>query len=310
MPVSLAPTPIVIPPSLLAYMTPYAAGSDGATFTTTSLTLVDVDAANAVISFTAPLSGRVLVISSFACREAGGNNVYAGLRDSSGIIAGTIANVSSGASMQRPVHRALITGLSPGAIYTYKLAFCCDAGTAAIWTGPTRGKISMEIWDAAPSYSLQILTGVRPFKFSRATVQITMNNTSWTNMPTFPALTLPAQVGDVIAATFGAYAGTGASSAYIDAVTEVASAPVNSFATGTTAPTSTTGPGVGPWLFDTGVSGRANGPAFLTLANGDISAGIVTVRLRFRTSVGTNKVIEGAASTALFSIENIGQAAA
>lgn len=132
---------------LIGFMTPYASASDGAaTFTTTSTTLVDVDATNVVVAFTGPPSGKVLVAASFACREAGGNNVYAGLRDSGGIVAGTQAHVATGANMQRPNFRAVVTGLTPGTAYSYKLAYCVDAGTGGIWSGPTRGKIFMDVW--------------------------------------------------------------------------------------------------------------------------------------------------------------------
>lgn len=126
----------------------YAAGSDGATFTTTSTTLVDADATNLAVTFTVPASGAVRVILGGVCREAGGNNVFWGLREASSIVSGTEMTVHSGAVFSRPYYVTKITGLTPAATVTYKFAHRCDAGTAAIWSGPTRGKVSIEVFSA------------------------------------------------------------------------------------------------------------------------------------------------------------------
>lgn len=132
-------------PGTVLASTFYAAGSDGATFTTTSTTLTDVDATNLSVTFTVPPSGIVYVKLGGACREAGGNNNFWGLREGGSAVSGTEQNVAGGAAMTRPYYVTKITGLTPAASKTYKFAFRCDAGTAAIWTGPTRGKASIEV---------------------------------------------------------------------------------------------------------------------------------------------------------------------
>lgn len=139
--------PLEVPGKLIASVF-YANGSDGATYTTTSTSLVDVDATNLSVTFTVPASGAVLVVLSAACREPGGNNVFFGLRVASSDVAGSTTNVTANAGMTRPYVAIKVTGLTPGASVTYKFAFRCDAGTAAIWTGPTRGKAVMEVYAA------------------------------------------------------------------------------------------------------------------------------------------------------------------
>lgn len=132
-------------PGTILNTTYYAAGSDGATFTSTSTTLVDVDATNLSVTFTVPPSGKVVVRMSGLCREAGGNNVYLGVRSGSSTVSGTEATGMSGASFSRPNYQVEVSGLTPGDSLTYKMAYRCDAGTAAIWTGPTRGKAWIQI---------------------------------------------------------------------------------------------------------------------------------------------------------------------
>lgn len=146
----------------------------------------------------------------------------------------------------------------------------------------------------------------RDFKFLLQTANLTLTSTSWANMPTIAALTLGAQVGDVIEASFGAYHQNEAAYAWIDAVTEVSAAPVTSFGTGVAALTSTSGAGVGAWLAKTGVEGSIGGSAFLTLASGDLSSGTVTVRMRYRFSGSPNKVLAVSGGGIVFAAKNLG----
>jgi hypothetical protein len=100
------------------------------------------------VTFTVPPSGQVDVRLNATAREVGGNNIHWGLREGGSIVSGSEQNVSSGSDMMRPYYVARITGLTPGASVTYKFAFRCDAGTAAMWLGPTRGKASLQVFAA------------------------------------------------------------------------------------------------------------------------------------------------------------------
>jgi len=120
-------------------------------------------------------------------------------------------------------------------------------------------------------------TGTSVHKFIRNLSTLTLNSTSWANMPTIASLTIPAAVGDVLEALVETNVDTAASAVFLDAVTEVGGTPTNSFGTGGAALTSTTGDGVRGWVLPVNVSDRISGSAFYTVQSGDISGGNVTV---------------------------------
>lgn len=133
-------------------------------------------------------------------------------------------------------------------------------------------------------------------------------STSYVDVTTGLDITLPATTGDVIEVCLNA-AGNGHASysGFIDAVTLVSGSPVN-YISGN----GSTGLGVQGWrsvqespYFHTG------SPAHYTLVSGDISGGLVTLRLRFKTeNAAFSFVIFGASTYAFaFVARNLGPCA-
>ncbi len=97
---------------------------------TTSSTFVDVSASNLVVTFTAPLSGTVMVTLSAMCQGASGTFYNWNLRDSGGDIAGTSRGMSYGTSTpMRQTAAIRVTGLTPGTSYTWKWGHAITAGS-------------------------------------------------------------------------------------------------------------------------------------------------------------------------------------
>ena len=118
----------------------------------TSATLSDVDATNLAVTFTVPSSGKVLV------RLVGRGSVTAtdtllgwGLRESSSIIAGPARVDGGGLAGSVRDHSVdfLITGLTPGASKTYKMAHAREAGPGTAQTRLGQGPTTIQVW-AAP----------------------------------------------------------------------------------------------------------------------------------------------------------------
>jgi len=137
---------------MLAYIS-YAGGDAS----TASGTIVDADATNLAVTFTAPASGNVLVrLTAQSCPDTGANHQGAqhqwGLRESTTTIAGphTISRDVTGNGYACFVAATVafkITGLTPGNSYTYKWAHLVTAsGTARIGASSANGPAVMEIW--------------------------------------------------------------------------------------------------------------------------------------------------------------------
>jgi hypothetical protein len=131
----------------------YPAGDLSYSLTSTSATLADVDATNLVVAFTAPPSGSVLVSAEFLRTSPAGNQSYFGLRDVSGLVAGTVQYSGHAPTANDDLHRVRhtwpITGLTPGTAYSYKLASKVSGGTGTLYYGlgaGTFGPIIMEVW--------------------------------------------------------------------------------------------------------------------------------------------------------------------
>ena len=125
----------------------YTPGSDGApTYNTNSTSLVDIDATNAIITFTAPASGNVLVDVAMSLHSASSNNTHLGIREGSSDIAGPqlVINNSQIVCVRRSFY---ITGISAGS-HTYKAAWSVDGSAANIYLGPTYGALELTVWDA------------------------------------------------------------------------------------------------------------------------------------------------------------------
>lgn len=123
----------------------------------------------------------------------------------------------------------------------------------------------------------------------RTSGNITANSTSWANLDTGLDLALIASVGDVIEVGLSAYYG-GAENVSIglDVVTVVGGSPVTSLSGADGASDF----GVQAWANRvagiTNIGGTILGPA---LTSADISSGTVTLRLRYRTHIGSNKTV-------------------
>lgn len=122
---------------------------------TTSTTLVDLNATNDVITFTAPASGNVLVVLEGMCRPDTGNTAgkwaYWGLRESTSIIAGPylvawhhITGSLYAVQVACPIR---ITGLTPGNSYTYKWAHAAVTGGTAQVVGGSESPRAMTVWE-------------------------------------------------------------------------------------------------------------------------------------------------------------------
>lgn len=128
-------------------------------YSTSSTSMTDVDASNMLVTFTAPLSGNVLVrLNAFGDTNGAAGECYWGLREASSNLPG-IARVLRGSAthpgdyLSVPIY---VTGLTPGNSYTYKWSYAVDPGTSTtriiVMDGSTTGEWSpgiMEVW-AAP----------------------------------------------------------------------------------------------------------------------------------------------------------------
>lgn len=147
----------------------------------------------------------------------------------------------------------------------------------------------------------------RDFKvFTRTSGNLTINSTTWADLPTIGTTwdaVLTAQTGDVIEVCVTGITGAEAVSSYFDVATIVSAAPVNYFATAGGA----SGQGI------PGAVGQALSNIYFlgiymrTLVAGDISAGTVTLRLRYRTNTATDRTIFATADVPLqFWAKNLG----
>lgn len=151
----------------------------------------------------------------------------------------------------------------------------------------------------------------RTFKFfTRTAGNLTLNSTAWADLPTIAStwdLTLAAQVGDVIEAGISAVWGAEGVYGSIDVCTVVGGAYISAF--GGSATSGSSGSGVGAWNGVTTVNDGAGGGVLRTLTAADISAGTVTLRLRYRTNTATNKTLFASADNSFqFYAKNLGPA--
>lgn len=140
---------------------------------------------------------------------------------------------------------------------------------------------------------------------------LTLNSTAWANVDTGLDIILEAQVGDELRATLGTMWESATPIGYLDVVTLVSAAPLNSFAKrGAVEASPTTVTGVPAWIGPASTQTPVSGAAPLyTVVSGDIVSGAVTLRLRYATSTATNRSLN--ASTAIpldFTVENLGPA--
>lgn len=121
----------------------------GGSYTTTSTSLVDVDATNLAVTFTAPASGKVLVRLTGYCQISSTAGAASwGVRESTtDLISGAATRESNALCVSRAF---LITGISGGS-HTYKWAHRATSGhTASLHYGGAipsgSGPLTMEVW--------------------------------------------------------------------------------------------------------------------------------------------------------------------
>lgn len=108
----------------------------GTTYTTTSTTIVAIDTTNLAITFTAPPSGQVWVEFEGALLVAASKNIYFGLISAGSQIGPATVMLGAFAELDRITGKLLITSLTPGASYTFQLAwFVTTGGTATMYNG-------------------------------------------------------------------------------------------------------------------------------------------------------------------------------
>lgn len=114
-------------------------------YSTTSTTLVDVDATNLVITFTAPASGAViLVLSAMTANSSASQITYWSVADLEALLINGPSRIDL-----RGVYRVRVTGLTSGTSYTYKWRFRTTGGsTGYITAGGGYGSALMEVWPA------------------------------------------------------------------------------------------------------------------------------------------------------------------
>lgn len=270
------------------------------TYTTTSTSSVDADATNLTATFTVPASGRVIV--RLSALGNGANMRWSVREGSSDIAPVTQVTNTTGANimLSAPFY---ITGLTPGTVKTYKWGFSAATGTSTFYAGgtPTAGAATMEVWaDGDVSSSAGAL---KDFEHKiRTTGDITVSSTSWANLENSLDITLTAQAGDVIEA--GISARCSGSFVFLDVVTVVGGSPVNSFGRTSGLPTDSDG-GPSTWSFPNG-GDTIGGSVMYTVVAGDVSSGTVTLRLRYRVSVG-NTIYAQSAIPFQWWAKNLGQ---
>lgn len=118
----------------LIAQTHYGPGSNSA-LNTTSTTLVDIDATNLAATFTVPASGKVLVVLQGVV-TCGTDDIHFGLREGSTTV-GPVTMLGRTTNRQLFSCAIPVTGLTPGAVKTYKWAWAvASAVTATFSYGP------------------------------------------------------------------------------------------------------------------------------------------------------------------------------
>jgi hypothetical protein len=150
----------------------------------------------------------------------------------------------------------------------------------------------------------------RAFKYiNRMSTDITLNSGTWANVDTGTDLTLEAQTGDVIEVG-GSWltSGSATTATFFDVASIVSGSPVNSW--GIDGAVTTAMEGIQAWRCDSnsiGLNQRVAGGMMRVLLAGDISSGLVTLRLRYKQPTATNVTLYTGANRALhFWAKNLG----
>lgn len=124
----------------------------------------------------------------------------------------------------------------------------------------------------------------------RTAGDLTLNSTTWAAVPTVATLALPAEVGDTLEVLVAGTYGTEAVDAFLDVHTGA-----NYFATAGGA----SGEGIPGLMGVSGAATKINGTYSYDVVSGDLSSGVVTLTLRYRTSAASNRTLRASANQPL-----------
>jgi len=140
--------------------------------------------------------------------------------------------------------------------------------------------------------------------FRRATGNVTLTGTTtWSTLTTISTagdMVLAAAAGDLVEVAISVLVNSDAVDLGFDAVTVVGGTVTNSFGANGAAPAAYSNlNSIGAWYNQGSRIEQASGSAFYTLVAGDISAGTVTIRIRYAMNTATNRTIFAGASSPL-----------
>jgi hypothetical protein len=164
---------------------------------------------------------------------------------------------------------------------------------------PTEGDNDTSIATTAfVATALGAVGGVRDYAEAvKSNGSYTLGSTSWANVDTALDLVLDAAAGDLVMAGLVSRTSNQAVELNLDVVTVVSGSPVNSMGLRTSAPTGSTLEGL---IYCTsGVYQAINGGGTMTLGSGDISAGTVRLRLRYRAAGSSRTLLADSAARPL-----------
>lgn len=125
--------------------TEYAPGA-ATTYSTTSTTNVDIDATNLAVTFTVPASGEVRFYWEGLMWMQVAGSLYLGLRNGTTQVSGSLLHGGNSTAQARRPYTKLISGLTPGASVTLKLAWWVSGGAEARLHAEASNAIRIEVW--------------------------------------------------------------------------------------------------------------------------------------------------------------------
>lgn len=111
--------------------------------------LTDVDSVHLIVGFNAPTNGKVMVRLT-ARANVTNTALQWGLRDASGIIAGTLGEIAYSPDQvnERATHTMYVANLVSGVAYSYRFAHAKGGATGTTSYGGNDGAAIMEVWPA------------------------------------------------------------------------------------------------------------------------------------------------------------------
>jgi len=133
----------------------------------------------------------------------------------------------------------------------------------------------------------------------RTAGNLSLNSTTWINLDTGLDLVIPgtSYAGDIVEVGMSGVWGAEATQPYIDVVSLISGSPVNTWAQDGAEAAGATG--VSSWVGTNSVSTEFGGSIMRAIVSGDLSAGVLTLRFRYRASAATAKTLNAVANTPL-----------